>query len=225
MGAGSLFERLKADADELWRGYTRHEFVRRMGDGSLPVAAFRFYLIQDFLFLLQFARANALGVYKAPSLADMRRMQASLSAILDVEIGLHIRLCESWGIAEAELQATEEHPASIAYTRYVLDAGLRGDLLDLTVALSPCVVGYAEIGRALGALAPPADHPYRQWIEEYSGAAYQGVAAEAIGHIDRLAVLFLTEARYPRLLEVFRRATRLEADFWQMGLDAAREQR
>lgn len=217
----TLFARLKADAAEDWQRYTGHEFVRRMGDGSLPVAAFRFYLVQDFLFLVQFARANALGVYKAPTMADMRRMQASLSAILDVEIGLHIRLCEGWGISEAEMQATEEHPANIAYTRFVLDSGLRGDLLDLTVALSPCVVGYAEIGRALGAMPPAADHPYQQWIAEYSGAAYQGVAAEAVAHIGRLGSMFLTEARYPRLLETFRRATRLEADFWQMGLDAA----
>jgi thiaminase/transcriptional activator TenA len=214
-----LFERLRADAGTDWSDYVDHEFVRRMGDRSLPVEAFRFYLVQDYLFLIQFGRANALGVYKAQTLGEMNRMQASLAAILG-EMNLHVRLCAGWGLSEADLQAAEEHQANIAYTRYVLDTGVRGDLLDLTVALSPCVIGYAEIGRKLAAAGVAADHPYREWIDEYAGAAYQDVAAKAGAHIDELAALYLTEARYPRLRDIFRRATRLESGFWQMGLDA-----
>jgi thiaminase/transcriptional activator TenA len=106
----------------------------------------------------------------------------------------------------------------------VLDAGMRGDLLDLMTALSPCVIGYAEIGAAW-AKAPrglAADNPYRGWVAEYSGAGYQAVAADARSELDRLAATRLTEARYPRLLQLFRQATRLEADFWQMGIDLAR---
>ena len=114
-----------------------------------------------------------------------------------------------------------EAQATVAYTRFVLDAGMQGDLLDLMTALAPCVVGYGEIGKALaaqpGALA--ADNPYRGWIEEYAGTTYQEVAAAARSELDRLAVSGLTEARYPRLLGIFRQATRLEADFWQMGFD------
>lgn len=216
-----LFERLKADAAAEWSSYVDHDFVRRMGDGSLPVEAFRFYLVQDYLFLIQFARANALGAYKAQTLADMRRMQGSLSAILDVELNLHVRLCAGWGLSPADLEAAEEHQANIAYTRFVLDSGVRGDLLDLTVALSPCVIGYAEIGRALERRGVGPDHPYGEWINEYAGDAYQEVAARAAAHIDELGAVFLTEARYPRLRDIFRRAARLEAGFWQMGLDAA----
>jgi thiaminase/transcriptional activator TenA len=220
--AGGLFERLKADAGEDWSRYVRHDFVRRLGAGSLPEPAFRHYLVQDYLFLIQFARANALGVYKAPTLADMRRMQRSLSAILDVEMDLHVRFCAGWGISAADLEAAEEHPATTAYTRLVLDSGMRGDLLDLTVALSPCVVGYGEIGRELGAAqAAGSNNPYADWINEYAGDAYQQVAQRAAGHIDELGEAWLTETRYPRLLHLFRRATQLEADFGQMGLDAA----
>jgi thiaminase/transcriptional activator TenA len=42
-----LFARLKADAAEEWWAYTTHEFVRALGEGTLPPQSFRHYLIQD----------------------------------------------------------------------------------------------------------------------------------------------------------------------------------
>ena len=214
----SLFNRLKVDANEAWTAYTGHPFVAAMGDGSLPQASFRHYLVQDYLFLIQFARAYALGVTKANTLADMRACSAAMSAILDVEMNLHVDLCGEWGISPEELEAAPEARATMAYTRFVLEAGHRGDLLDLMCALSPCVIGYAEIGAALAAESS-ADNPYRVWIDEYAGDAYQQVARDAREFLDKLADETLTGKRYPRLLELFRQATRLEADFWEMGLN------
>lgn len=216
-----IFDRLKAAAAADWASYVDHAFVRRMGEGTLPQNAFRTYLVQDYLFLIQFARAYALAVYKGRSLADMRAAQAGLSAILDVEMELHVRLCERWGLSPAALEAAPEHQATVAYTRFVLDCGAAGDLLDLHVALAPCVVGYAEIGRRLapGGVAP--DHPYRDWIGEYAGAPYQEVAAAARRHLDALAARSMTEQRFADLAALFGKASRLEADFWQMGLAPA----
>lgn len=218
----ALFERLKADAADNWQSYVDHPFVQGLGDGSLPKESFRHYLIQDYLFLIQFARAYALAAYKAPSLDGIRHANAAVSAILE-EMKLHVRLSGEWGASETDLVNAVEAQATVAYTRFVLDAGMQGDLLDLMTALSPCVIGYAEIGLAL-ARSPTglsSRNPYSGWITEYSGNAYQEVANDARAELDRLAEISLTEARYPRLLALFRQATRLEADFWQMGLDCA----
>ena len=78
----AFFEKLKAEASAEWRAYTEHPFTNAMADGTLPEGAFRHYLVQDYLFLIEFARAYALAVYKAPSLADMRDAAAGISAIL-----------------------------------------------------------------------------------------------------------------------------------------------
>ena len=94
-----FFERLKTVASIEWRAYTEHPFTNALADGSLPEAAFRHYLVQDYLFLIQFARAYALAVYKSPRLADMREAAAGLSAILDVEMDLHVKLCAGWGLS------------------------------------------------------------------------------------------------------------------------------
>ncbi|MFX4404599.1 thiaminase II, partial [Acinetobacter baumannii] len=84
-----------------------------------------------------FARAYALAIYKSRTLADMRAAQRGLSAILDVEMDLHVRLCGRWGLTPDAIEAAPEHQATIAYTRFVLDCGVSGDLLDLHVALAP----------------------------------------------------------------------------------------
>jgi thiaminase/transcriptional activator TenA len=214
-----FFDRLKLDAAAEWRAYAEHPFTDAMADGTLPQAGFRHYLVQDYLFLIEFARAYALAVYKAPTVADMREAAAAVSAILDVEMSLHIKLCAGWGLKPQDIERAPAATETLAYTRYVLDTGMRGDFLALHVALAPCVIGYAEIGTRLaanpGALDP--GNPYRLWIEEYAGAAYQGVAADARARLDRLAERYLTPAREVELAAIFREATRLEADFWEMG--------
>ena len=220
---GSLFVRLRDACADDWRAYAEHEFVRRLADGSLPEAAFRHYLAQDYLFLIHFARAYGLAVYKSETLDEMRAAASSLAAILDVEMALHVGYCAGWGLSQADMAAAPEHGATTAYTSYVLEQGLRGDLLDLMVALAPCVVGYGEIGaRLAGDPATRTDgNPYREWIAMYAGADYRDVAEAASGQLDELFARRGGPGRLAGLEANFRTATRLEADFWQMGLDAA----
>ncbi len=215
----TLFQRLKQQARPEWEAYTRHPFTQGMADATLPEPAFRHYLVQDYLFLIEFARAYALAVYKAPTLADMREGAGGLAAILDVEMDLHVKLCANWGLSPADLETAPPEPETLAYTRYALDAGMRGDLLSLKVALAPCVIGYAEIAKSLEAKSRGNDptNPYRVWIAEYAGEPYQQVAKAAEDHLERLAQRYVTPAREAELVRLFREATRLEADFWEMG--------
>jgi thiaminase/transcriptional activator TenA len=215
----SFFERLKSAASAEWRAYTEHPFTNGLADGSLPETSFRHYLVQDYLFLIEFARAYALSIYKSPTLADMREAASGLSAILDVEMDLHVKLCAGWGLSPADLERAPAALETLAYTRYVLDTGMRGDLLALKVALAPCVIGYAEIATRLASRpdAQAASNPYRVWISEYAGAAYQEVAAKALAQLDDLAARYATPAREAELIVIFREATRLEAEFWEMG--------
>ncbi|MEH6727041.1 MAG: thiaminase II [Hyphomicrobiales bacterium] len=218
-----FFDTLKNACADDWHAYTHHEFIEQLGAGTLPKAAFQTYLVQDYLFLIQFARAHALAIYKSTSLEDMRAAASGVYAILEVEMDLHVRLCSDWGLSQTDLEQSTEASQTIAYTRFVLEAGQAGDILDLMVALAPCMLGYAEIGSDLqerfsgadGKMAE--DHPYRSWINEYSGEEYQAVARASQATLEKHAGELLTAARRPRLEKLFAQATRLESDFWQMG--------
>jgi thiaminase/transcriptional activator TenA len=220
---GELFRRLVTAAGEAWPAYTRHKFVLALACGDLPEQAFRRYLVQDYLFLLHFARAWGLAVYKSDTLAEMRRAQSLVAATLDVEIGLHVEYCRGWGLTEAEMAAAPEAAETVAYTRFVLDRGLAGDRLDLEVALAACMIGYAEIAEER--TADPATrldgNPYREWLGMYAGVEYQNLARDCAAALDEQFTRRGGEGRFPALAASFTAAARLEADFWQMGLDAA----
>ena len=221
MSYGATFPLWRAAAGGHWSAYTRHAFVAGLADGTLPRPSYLRYLQQDYLFLIQFARAWALATTKAETLVEMRACAETVQALIGTEIQLHVRTCAAKGITEAELFAAEEALETIAYTRFVLDSGHSGDLLDLLAALAPCVLGYGEIGARLGAGTSGA--AYQDWINSYAGGTYQDTCHAVSTLIDGVVARRLgpdpeASPRWPDLCARFATATRLEARFWQMGL-------
>ena len=214
------FEDLKKSCQNEWQAYIEHGFVQQLGNATLAPEAFQHYLKQDYLFLIQFARAFALAAYKSPTLSDLRQAKEGLQAIVDVELDLHVSYCKEWGISEQELADLPEARATLAYTRYVLDTGNRGDLLDLHVALSPCMVGYGEGANWLNSRAETIrgeNNPYDAWIAMYESDEFQEAMRAEISWLnERLADV--SPARFKELTRIFSDATRLEIDFWEMGL-------
>ena len=210
-----LIDDLRAAAHDEWTAFTRHPFVLGLGDGTLPQPAFRRYLTQDYLFLIQFARAYALAGYKAQSLADLRAASDGCSAILG-ELPLHVSFCAGWGLDEGAMTAEPEAIETVAYTRFVLDCGAARDLLDLYAALAPCVLGYAEIGPELAAQPVPGN-PYAAWIATYAGPDYQAAADATRDTLARLWTERGGDARAATLQATFDMAVRLETAFWSMG--------
>jgi len=211
-----LFGQLRADAATEWRAYTNHPFVLALGAGTLPAPKFQNFLIQDYLFLIQYARAYTLAAYKLDDRNDMRAALDTAILLLDTEMPLHIKYCAAWGITEPDMEAAPESLEVLAYTRFVLECGNAGDALDLMVALAPCIVGYAEIGAALAAKPSPGN-PYQPWIDAYTGPDYVESVKTAIQSLDRLGARGGAAARYPSLLKTFKTATSLEAAFWNTG--------
>lgn len=222
---GRVFAALREGCAEQWRAYTRHAFVEGLGDGSLPAASFEHYLIQDYVFLIHFARAWSLGMVKAETLDEMKICASTVDALINHEMSLHVKTCAAKGIDEAALFAAKEEVANLAYTRFVMDAGLQGDFLDLIAALAPCCFGYGEIGHRLAGVMA-ADTPYADWIETYAGDDYQQVMT-AVGEMFDAAVIrrlgpdFRDSPRWEKLQARFTTATELEVGFWDMGLNGA----
>ncbi len=192
-----------------------------MKDGTLPREAFLHYLRQDYVFLIHFARAWVLAVVKSETHAEMLVAVGTVNALVAEEIQLHVGICEAAGISQDELFATPERAENLAYTRFVLEAGYSGDLLDLLAALVPSVIGYGEIGTRLASEAT--SDTYHDWIDTYAGDDNLSVCKAVGAFLDqaltqRLGADFETSPRWDRLCRTFRTATELEVNFWQMGL-------
>lgn len=219
------FARWREAAHDEWQAYTRHLFVEQLADGSLPRTAFIHYLTQDYVFLIHFSRAWAMAVVKAADVREMKLAASVVDGLINHELPLHIEECGKEGIPETELYGAEEEIENLAYTRYVLDAGLAGDFLDMLAALAPCVLGYGEIGLRLKQIANQGT-PYQRWIDTYAGDEYQQICHSVGKLLDaavsaRLGSEFINNPRWQLLTQRFRTATRLEVGFWDMGLRGA----
>ena len=187
----------------------------------MPRKAFLGYLVQDYIFLIHFSRAWALGVVKAGTLEEMQACSATVNALLQEEMALHVSICGAAGITEAELLATEERTENAAYTRYVMDCGFSGDFVTLLTALAPCVLGYGEIGARL--TREKTSETYADWIATYGGEDYQelcqSVGALLDGALERRFGPGYTQLPFwDDLCAIFTQATRLEVGFWDMGM-------
>jgi len=164
----------REDVKPVWKKYTHHPFANQMGDGTLPVDAFKEYLVQDYLYLIHFARTNALAAYKS---TDMDAITASAQIVMhiDREMELHLDYCKEFGLSKEDIVKQKESLACVAYSRYVLDIGQSQDRLALQMSLAPCLLGYGAAAQRLHAqYAEKHDgNKYWKWIENYVADDYQ----------------------------------------------------
>ena len=222
MKYGEVFYNLRESNLSNWLLYTKHKFAKKLSDGSLNKTYFLNYLKQDYLFLIQFSKAWSLAILKSDNLEEMKIAASTVNELINFEMGLHISLCKKYGISKFDLENTEEENENIAYTRYVLELGYSGDFLDLLSALAPCVLGYGEIGINLKDSNPKISM-YRKWIETYSSSEYQNVCFNVGKLIDksfqlRLGENYTNTYKWKKANQIFKKATSLEVDFWNMAL-------
>jgi thiaminase/transcriptional activator TenA len=209
----SFSAELREAAAPVWEAQMAHPFVRGIGDGTLPEDRFRFYVRQDYLFLIDYGRLLALGAARAPRLAWMRRFAALAESVLETEMDLHRQFAARWGITAEQLETETTAPATDAYCDFLLRTASLGDFTELVAALLPCMWSYAEIGQRLAA-APP-DHPgYTEWIAAYASDDYAQLAAWCRELTDAAAADVAGAGRR-RMHAAFRASSEHELAFWQ----------
>lgn len=208
----------REDVKPVWHAHVHHDFVKRIGDGTLPIEKFRKYLVQDYLFLVQFARAKALSAYKSNSMADIA---AGAEEILHIqrEMSLHLDYCAEFGLSKTEVEKQEEHQACTAYTRYVLDIAHSQSWFALQVAFAPCLLGYGIIAKRLWddpETVGEGDNRYWKWIRNYVADDYRAAVVAGEVMLEKYAVV-QSPSQIEALVRVFVHATRMETGFWDMG--------
>ncbi|PAK47472.1 thiaminase II [Priestia megaterium] len=213
-------ERLYEKLQPIWRHNHNHPFVQGMGDGTLEKEKFRFYMIQDYLYLIDYAKLFAIGAMKATDLQTMGKFAALLDSTLNEEMSLHREYAKKIEISEKELEKAQPSPTTLAYTHYMLHVGQSGTLAELVAALLPCMWSYWEIGKELSEKPGANNEFYREWIEMYSSEEFGELATWCINLFDSLTE-DKSEAELEKLEEIFLNTTRFEYMFWDMAYNEA----
>ena len=183
---GSFVEYLldREDVKPGWEKYTHHSFANQMGDGTLPIDAFKEYLVQDYLYLIHFARTNALASYKSTTV-DAITASSQIVLSIQKEMEMHLEYCKEFGLSKEDIEARKESLACTAYSRWVLDVGQSQDWLALQMALLPCLLGYGQAAKRL--YTKHADkhegNRYWKWVENYLTDDYAQAVAIGSGEL------------------------------------------
>jgi len=222
--AGGFSEELRARfADEWRRAHEEHPFVLAMGDGSLSLERFRFYMRQDYVYLIDYCRVLAIASAKSPDLESMGRWARLLDETLNSEMTLHRGFCADFGITEQELAETQPAAATTAYTGYLLETAERGGIEEIAASILPCQWGYGEIGRSLAAdLTAPPDSFHARWVAGYNAPEYHEVTDWVRGFADALGAAAGPDTR-ERMADAFRVGIVHELAFWDAAWDAGGE--
>ncbi len=199
------------------RAILEHPFVQGIGQGDLDEERFKFYIAQDYAYLIDYSRVLALGAARALELDVMSWFAGLLDETLNTEMELHRGYCAQFGISREELENTRPAPTTVAYTSYLLRVASQGSFGELAASLLPCQWGYWEIGEHLARQGAPAHAPlYTEWVGMYSSEEFRDLALYLRTLTGRLGDE-ASPAEQAAMELAYATSLRLEHQFWDMA--------
>ena len=213
----SFAEEIERQTLPLRQAILAHPFVIGVGDGTLDVARFKHYVMQDYLYLIDYSRVLALASARAPDLETMGWFARLLDETLNVEMDLHRSYCAEFGIRSQDLEAAIAAPTTVAYTSFLLKVAHQGSFAELVASLLPCQWGYWEIGDHLSRQGEPQSAPlYCQWIRMYTAPEFADLARSIRELADRIGERAGPD-EVAAMKEAYVTSLRFEHQFWDMA--------
>ncbi len=213
----NLSELLYESVKDIWDSYYTHPFVAEMANGTLGKDQFRYYMIQDYLYLLKYAKVFALGIAKSEDEALMRKFSQSVHTILNGEMSIHKSYMERLGITAEELKNAKMSLANDSYTAYMLQVAYQKGPLAILVSILACAWSYQLIGEHNAKVPGALEHSlYGEWVKGYTSLEYAKETEDLIAWTDELGKE-LSDADVDELKRIFIQCSRYEYAFWDMA--------
>lgn len=203
-----------AATEASWTASKRHPFITQLCAGTLPLATFRYYLIQDHYYLQEFGRLHDLAADQSNDADVAQRLHAGAEHLRQGEIAVRQTFFDRLQITSEEVAATPIAPTGYAYTSHLYRALATSGPAGAVAGLLPCYWLYAEIGQELAQAGSPVPI-YQDWLNTYDADDYTGMMADQLALANHVA----TPANQAELLTIFKRSSWYELHFWQMALD------
>ena len=209
---------LKAKAGKIWEDGYNHPFVQELGMGTLNKEKFKFYLLQDYLYLLQYSKVFAIAAVKSDTEELMTNFTKSQYFILANEMNVHREYMANFGITQEEMLSVQSSLFNRTYTANMLSFGLTGGLAEVLASVFPCAWTYSDYGKRLK--EQYADklegNFYKSWIENYASDEFSGSFEWFYDVLDDL-VSNMTDKQRKKIEEIFISSVEFEYLFWDMA--------
>ncbi|UPA29001.1 thiaminase II [Terrisporobacter glycolicus] len=213
-----LTDYLFNESKKIWDEYLKHPFIVEMGKGTLDKEKFRNYLVQDYLYLLDYAKIYAMGLIKSDDVNHMKFFKDSVNGIMEDESATHIAYLKELGEDIKTLQRHKLKLENENYTNFMKSVALTGDIQDLIIAVLPCAWSYYYIAKEMKEIYKDnlENNYYAAWIDSYSCEEYRMCAKENIDLANELCKN-IDDNKKEKLKEIFIKGSLYEMEFWQMA--------
>ena len=210
-------DKLLAATAEIWKSYNKHPFVLGIQNGTLDKEKFRYYMIQDYLYLEDYAKTFAVGVAKAKSLR-IANLFAKYIAVMNGELDVHTGYLAKLGITQEEIHSTPRALDNLSYTSYMLRVAYEEGEAEILAAILCCACSYEVIAKNIVKNSPSSIHDafYGDWIKGYISDGYAEENIILLEELNRLTENY-TEKQIQHLVDIFVACSRYELAFWEMS--------
>ena len=207
---------LKRRGERIWRAIGGHPFLRELHAGTLPMDRFTYFILQDYVYLLDFAQVLCHAGSKSPDLETLELFARHALGAVEVERSFHESFGKSLGLSRKQLDGVPKGPITQAYIGHLQSIARSGSLGEIVAAVLPCYWIYGEVGRRLYRNRPSKPKIYRQWIEIYASEAFWKPVREQIRLMDKLGAAANSSDR--KLMTAhFILSSRYEFMFWEQA--------
>lgn len=213
----NIVERLLNSAKDIWEMYNEHKFVLGIQNGTLDKEKFRYYIIQDYLYLEEYAKTFAIGVAKAKSL-KISNLFAKYIFVMNGELNVHKGYLARLGVTQEEIDNSTRSLDNLSYTSYMLRVAYEEGEAEILAAILACAYSYEVIAKNIVKNNPDSINNdfYGDWIKGYSSNEYSEGNKILLAEINNLTENY-TENQIQHLVDIFVACSRYELAFWEMS--------
>ena len=212
----TFMDRAIAGSIDIWDNCLNHPFIQEMAQGTLDEELFKNYIIQDSIYLKEYARVFAMAMYKSTTLEDIRAYYSILGFVNDSESNTRIKYLHSYGLTDQDVENTVQKPQNKAYTDFMLETAQTEDTPEILMAVLPCMISYGYIGEYMASLPNVKESKYWDMIYDYISDNYKDCCNRWTAFANNKCEN-LPEDRQQKLIKIFRTASEHEMHFWNMS--------
>ncbi|WP_252236360.1 TenA family protein [Clostridium sp. CH2] len=213
----SFVKTLVDNSMDIWETYLKHPFIIELQQGTLDIEKFKNYIVQDSIYLKEYARVYALGMYKSKTLKEIQNFYSILSFVNADETSTRLKYLKEWNITQEDIEVAEVKKENKEYIDFMMKIAEKQQVPEILMATLPCMFSYCYIGKEIKKNNPNIESTkYWDFIQDYASDLYAQSCIEWGNYAEELCKDFDTDKK-TKLIKIFRQASICEMKFWDMS--------
>lgn len=211
----SFMKEVVSHNKHIWDRCIDTSFVQDLKSGELAFESFKKYMIQDSIYLKNYARIYGKAIYHATTLSDIQVYYSILSFVTEEESAVRLSYLEQFGMTDDDIERISPLPENQNYIDFLFEIAEGGNSLEILMAVLPCLLSYSYIFRKIANEPESCKSRYWDFILDYADDFY----AE---NCKKWCILTDTKCENLSVIEqeklnhIFEKASLLELNFWNM---------